>query len=111
MGCGRTLIVGDGGHVTCGSSACPSPSAVDEILGDSEVEHVVEFTTENFSVRHPLRERAGDELLTCRLHHDLSALDDPPVEPGRYRATPHQADAYSESYRPGQPPWDLERLP
>jgi hypothetical protein len=32
MGCGRTLFLGDGGHVTCSLIGCPAPGAVDELL-------------------------------------------------------------------------------
>lgn len=29
MGCGRTLFLGEGGHVTCSWAMCPNPSAVE----------------------------------------------------------------------------------
>lgn len=32
MGCGATLVVGDGGHIVCSSVACSNPTAVDELL-------------------------------------------------------------------------------
>ncbi len=86
MGCGTTLFVGSGGHITCSYIPCPDPCAVDQILGDAETEHVVEFRAGEFTVRHPLRERIGDALLTCSLHTHLAGLPGPPVQLGRYRA-------------------------
>lgn len=32
MGCGSTLFLGAGGHVTCSFVDCPDPAAVDELL-------------------------------------------------------------------------------
>ena len=32
MGCGETLFLGAGGHVTCSWVECPHPSRVDELL-------------------------------------------------------------------------------
>lgn len=32
MGCGETLFLGDGGHVTCSFNKCPNPGMVDEML-------------------------------------------------------------------------------
>lgn len=37
MGCGHTLFVGSGGHITCSWAHCPNPSAVDELLADRAV--------------------------------------------------------------------------
>jgi hypothetical protein len=87
MGCGETLMLADGGHVTCTYLECPDPCAVDTLLDDRETEHVVTFggPTEHFTIRHPLRERVGDELLECDLHQWITALDGPPAMPGRYR--------------------------
>jgi hypothetical protein len=85
MGCGTTLALSAQGQIACAGRFCPNPVAVQQILGDSETEHIVEFMEENFVIRHPLRERVDDALLECELHHYLSALDGPPVA-GRYRA-------------------------
>jgi len=86
MGCGQTLFRARGGHITCSHLSCPNPAAVDDILlHDAEVEHIVEFREDVFTVRHPLRERLGDELMRCDLHSYLAALSGPPVQPGRYR--------------------------
>ena len=86
MGCGRTLFLGDGGDVTCSYLHCPDRGAVAEILADTETEHVVVIGDGSFTIRHPLRERLGDQLLTCALHEHLANLAGPPVKPGKYRA-------------------------
>lgn len=85
MGCGQTLFLADGGHVTCSYVTCPNPTGVDDLLHNREVEHVVNFTGSGFTIKHPLRERLSDELLNCELHETLSSYDGPPVKPGRYR--------------------------
>lgn len=86
MGCGQTLFLGDGGHITCSKADCPRPSAVDELLHDRETEHIVELGETSFTVRHPLRERLDDALMECGLHSRIAAGSGPPVPPGRYRA-------------------------
>jgi hypothetical protein len=96
MGCGETLFLGHGGHVTCSWHRCPDPMAVDGILDDRETEHVVTFTEEHFTVRHPLRERLGD-MASCSLHRWIAALPGPPVMPGVYRA---RRDGYAWSFEP-----------
>jgi uncharacterized protein DUF6085 len=102
MGCGECLVLGEGGLVTCASRKCPRPSAAAELLRDAEAEHVVQVTWEGFTLRHPLRERLDDALMTCRLHEYLC---DPvaPLPPGRYRV----------SRAAGGPPpaWAFESLP
>lgn len=88
MGCGETLFVGLGGHVTCGLLGCPDPTIVDDLLHDRLAgEHVVTFDESGFSVQHPLYER-GEDLVACGLHQHVRALDGPPVAPGRYVARP-----------------------
>ena len=86
MGCGRTLFLGIGGYVTCRLDKCPNPSAASDILGEWETEHLVTFDERGFTVKHPLRERIKDELLTCALHRHCADLDGPPAQPGTYRA-------------------------
>jgi hypothetical protein len=83
MGCGSTLILGEGGMVGCSSPGCPRPSAVTEILSDPETAHVVAVHGDGWTAKHPLRERLGDDLLLC----DLAAamLEGVPSPPGRYR--------------------------
>lgn len=86
MGCGTTLFVGAGGHITCSLIGCPRPTAVDEILAERETEHIVTLLPHDFSILHPLRERLDQELLRCDLHAYLIGLDGPPRQPGRYCA-------------------------
>jgi hypothetical protein len=84
MGCGATLFLGAGGHVTCSFIGCPDPSAVDKILDEGETEHVVVFYERNFTIQHPLRERV-DGLFDCGLHRYCRDLPGPPAQLGRYR--------------------------
>lgn len=98
MGCGKTLHLGEDGCVFCIRKTCPDPSAMCDIMRDPETEHVVVFTLTGFTIRHPLKERLGDALLTCDLQELLSAQGPPQVH-GRYRAT----------RAPGKP-WYMERL-
>lgn len=86
MGCGETLGYVDD-VVACLNRQCPRPSAVHEILADRETEHVVVLHESTFTVRHPLRERLDDQLVTCRLHLWLQDQDGPPAPLGRYRVT------------------------
>lgn len=99
MGCGPTLhTVLDpwlGAVVACSSPACPRPSACSEILADAETEHVVEFGERTFTVRHPLRERIDNALMTCQVHNHIERLDGPPVEPGLYRALPAKSGGWT----------------
>lgn len=86
MGCGRTLFVGEGGHITCSWGRCPNPSAVDELLADRETEHVVEFGEYGYNLKHPLRERLDDQLLRCELGGWIGAAAPADLPPGgRYR--------------------------
>jgi Family of unknown function (DUF6085) len=85
-GCGRTLFLADGGVIVCSYLHCPQRDAVADLLADCETEHVVWFGEGTFTIRHPLRERLGDDLVNCALHEHVSALDGPPVRPGKYRA-------------------------
>jgi hypothetical protein len=67
MGCGQTLFAASGGYVTCSLLGCPNPTAVSDILEDRETEHLVTIDAGSFTVRHPLRERLDDNILTCSL--------------------------------------------
>jgi hypothetical protein len=107
MGCGETLMAEDG-LVLCAKTTCPDRLRVTQILDCAETEHVVEFAETSFTVQHPLHERAG-QLFGCRFHAQLSELGDTGRR-GRFRVSYHQVDAYSESYRPGDGPFDFERL-
>jgi hypothetical protein len=99
MGCGETLHLGEGDFVYCGKLSCPNPSAVSDILDEKETEHVVTFTLTDFVIRHPLKERCGDELVKCDLTKALSRMG-PPQVMGRYRALK----------TPGKDHWHMERL-
>lgn len=77
MGCGTTLFVGVGGHITCSYVGCPEPSATDLILDDRITEHVVTFDDDGFTIRHPLRERINDELMRCTLHNECARAGPP----------------------------------
>ena len=41
-GCGKTLFLGAGGHVTCSWRGCPNPAAADEMLRNSGLLKVTE---------------------------------------------------------------------
>ncbi|MCI3277492.1 DUF6085 family protein [Streptomyces cylindrosporus] len=87
MGCGRTLECrGTDGAILCQATNCPRPYAVRDLLADRETEHVVQFDTAGFTIRHPLRERLDDELMRCGLHSHCSHMSGPLDPPGRYRA-------------------------
>ena len=109
MGCGATLFLGDGGHVTCSLLGCPRPTAADELL-HLDTEHYVVFDERSFTVEHPPRERIEGSMHECQLHLAIRELDGPPVAPGRYRATPHGVDGYSESFRSDAIGWEFERI-
>ena len=87
MGCGQTLFVLTGNHIMCDNPTCPDYTAVNDILADPETEHIVTLDHDDFAIKHPLRERIGDELLGCQLHISIAALDGPPAPPGTYRVT------------------------
>lgn len=87
MGCGWTLAYVDTEQaVMCQSAGCPKPYAVRDILADQETEHVVDFGLTAFTLRHPLRERLGDALMTCSLHQHLVEQVSPPQVQGKYRS-------------------------
>jgi Family of unknown function (DUF6085) len=85
MGCGATLFLGSAGWVTCSDLECPVPDAVATLLEDPETEHIVQLGPTEFTIKHPLRERLDDALMSCELHAWLASRSGPPVKPGRYR--------------------------
>lgn len=87
MGCGETLFLGTGGHVTCSWQQCPNPAAVTEILDERETEHLVRVTEQHFNVIHPLHERIGHKLLDCHLVTYMKELTGAPLGPGIYRVS------------------------
>lgn len=110
MGCGKTLFLADGGHITCSYLGCADPCKADELLQDMETEHIAEFDEHGFTVLHPLRERP-EHLFRCTVFEDLGGLSGPPNgRPGRYRVTRHQPNASSESYRGDAIGWDFTPL-
>src|SRR6266496_3382394 len=42
MGCGRTLIITDGGFLTCARPGCPRPDAPDLVLNDADVQRLID---------------------------------------------------------------------
>lgn len=85
MGCGKTLFLADGGYITCSYVHCRQPDAVVDILADPQTEHVVTFYGDGFTVKHPLRERLNDAILSCKLHTFCATLPGPPPQVGIYR--------------------------
>lgn len=75
----------DDGRIRCAAPECPRPSAAAEILADPETQHIVTFTEDGFTIRHPLRERLDDALMQCQVHADFAASAGPPAVLGRYR--------------------------
>lgn len=65
--CGGVLAVDETGVITCTERACPDALAAHKILGESETEHLVEIDDHGFHVKHPLRERIDNALLTCEV--------------------------------------------
>jgi len=84
MGCGSTLVL-EGSVVRCRQLDCPRPTAVFEVLGDLEEDHIVVLRTSDFLVQHPLRERLGRALLTCSVQRLLADPATPARQPGAYR--------------------------
>lgn len=84
MGCGQTLMVGPvTRELFCFAVDCPRPTAAAQILADPETDHIATVTADEFTLRHPLRERLDDALLHCDVHRWLSR--GAPNEPGRWR--------------------------
>lgn len=84
MGCGESLVL-EAARIRCDDFACRNRDAVHEILSNSETEHIVVLAEDDFTIKHPLRERIEDELFECPVHQALHALNGPPEEPGTYR--------------------------
>lgn len=99
MGCGSTLFLGEGGFVTCSWINCPDPETVSKILEDAaEKDHVVHVTETDWTMQHPIRERAEGDLFKCRMGArvtDFTARHY--LDPGLYRVS-------------SSPPWDWERI-
>lgn len=69
MGCGATLFLGAGGHVTCSWIECPNPAAADELLrlGKNAVADIPDLV-------HVCR--AYETKILTALHHSLPAHTD-----------------------------------
>jgi hypothetical protein len=93
MGCGEGLILSELGEIFCAGLLCPRPAAAAEILADAESGHVVTFTAEGFTIRHPLRERLDDALMDCEVHVKCARYGDE-VSPGTYRAARNARGAW-----------------
>lgn len=84
--CGaESLFLAESGHITCARLDCPRPTATDELLAERETEHIVAIGETSFTLRHPLIERLDDTLMGCDLHMRITAANQPPWQPGRYR--------------------------
>lgn len=81
-------------RIFCYADRCPNPNAVDAILSDEEVLHVVTIGETSFTTRHPLIERVGDALMACDLAVSLAERQ-APFEPGVYRASRTSDDQWS----------------
>lgn len=60
--------------------------------------HVCWIGPKGFVIAHTDEERATIDLEECELHRWLTDRAGPPKPIGYYVVTPHQVDAYSESY-------------
>lgn len=87
MGCGPTLFARAGGHITCSALECPNPTAVDQILADPQMGHIVRTDEFDFALQHPLSERIGQTLFDCELNRFLTGLATSPQPPGFYYVT------------------------
>jgi hypothetical protein len=88
MGCGRTLhLNSESGMIACLNKACPSPLAVTKLISADRPFHLVKISRKDFSVEHPLKERAIGSLFDCSLVTWLEALDRAPVSAGFYRVS------------------------
>lgn len=94
--CGGPTLGVSGNHIQCTNINCELPEAAERILSDRETEHVVVMEPSSWSMKHPLRERLDDELLTCYVGSHIAEfyemymsgqMDGTPVEPATYRVT------------------------
>ncbi len=86
--CGREQLgLDEAGFIVCLAAGCPRVFAASDILADSETGHVVQLDADDFTVRHPLRERLDDALMSCELDRWVAGLAGPPHPLGRYRVT------------------------
>jgi hypothetical protein len=108
MGCGETLFLAEGGHVTCSYAACPMPNAVDSLINEKEnYVHTVVFDGEGrYSIQHTLADRLqfGADLFVCPLHIYLKEYveghDQTPEPKGTYWARTSQTDILGWEFLP-----------
>lgn len=90
MGCGQTLQVDGLGTVSCYASQCPRPDALAVILANPETEHLVQVGLTNYTIQHPLRERAEGLLFECPVFPAVSDTVHLKMgDPGLYRVGPY----------------------
>lgn len=63
--CGCELRVYGTGQLVCTLLECPRPTAAAELLSEGETEHILVLEPGSYSLKHPIRERLDDALLTC----------------------------------------------
>lgn len=90
--CGGILARDASGVIICTEAGCPDTLAAHKVLAEDETEHIVSIEPERFHVKHPLRERIDDALLSCGIHARISNLpvsvvDAKDLGPGIYRVT------------------------
>ena len=83
--CGAEALELFHGYVMCSAEGCPNPDIISVLLEDEEIQHVVSVTGAGFTLRHPLRERAGTDLFDCAMHVLVSEWG--PMPGGLYRVT------------------------
>ena len=94
--CGHDLMLNAALQIECRNIECPDEDAVHKLLQDTERTHIVTVEDDRFHVKHPLRERINDEILTCTIHERLTTLPKQP-KPGSYRVSPIDPDPDSTS--------------
>jgi hypothetical protein len=99
--CGGPLHLLEDGSIECLADDCPNDTAVTDLLSDPEREHIVRIEEDRFHVKHPLRERINDGMLSCTIHTQLSDMDAPPTASGVYRVYP--VDDESDTRALGDP--------
>ncbi len=114
MGCGQTLHLDTKGAVRCFEYHCANNRAVHVLLADAQIDHVVSFTADSWTVKHPLRERLDDQLLGCTLGQKvaeyLDHLDTDSVSRADRPAGTFRAWQSAEDARLAAAPWHLEPI-
>jgi hypothetical protein len=91
--CGRKdLYLTGRGVIECIYGGCPQPSAARDLLANPQIDHIVEFTADGWTLKHPLLERADDDLFRCEAGRHLTAQLSPEMPPGRYTMAPEDGN-------------------